>query len=171
MPDGVLAPNPRTDLWLNGEGLFWFQPPLHALVLPPEVVTCLSSLHPTLHNSLYQILPPASQPVLGQNAGKSICQSVQEVFKNRKRKVKEIRTFSTLPVPTFLVCLGLFFFFPLEAEDTDSYLSGSETCSTQTLKSIWFWQLRTKSCKNNVTASHDNCEISGVYTQNLKYLK
>lgn len=49
--DAGLAPISFTELWLNGEGFCWFQPPFHALVLPPEAVICLSSLPHTLHNS------------------------------------------------------------------------------------------------------------------------
>lgn len=80
-------------------GLFWLWPPGHALVLPPEAVTCPSSPCRTLHNSLPQILQPSL----------SWDEMLEKTFASPFRKslkiknVQEILTFSTLSVPTFLV--------------------------------------------------------------------
>lgn len=125
LPDGVLAPGSPPALWLNGEGLFWFQPPLRALVLPPEAVTCLSSLRRTLHNSLNQILPPAPSLSQDEMLEKAFARQFRKALRIKKERFRNQDFF----YPPSTHSSGSFFIFPLEAEDTNSYLFGSEAHS------------------------------------------
>lgn len=89
LPDIGLAQSSFTELWLNGDGICWFQPPFHALVLPPEAVICLSSLPHTLHNSRtksYLQLPSLPWDV---GLEKAFASQLRKSLKGEKKRLKK----------------------------------------------------------------------------------